>query len=115
MNADAKPAHIQLNRHATFRAGVLKLLHDPYSWMNTAGVGIVSKISGDVNEVFKTIDKNGDGTLSVEEMRELFNELEMPLSDAELINVINQVDVDGDGKVSLLKIFYIHFLHAISK
>lgn len=100
VNEDALPAHIQFNRHATFRAGVLKLLQDPYSWMNTAGVGIVSKIAGDVGEVFRKIDINNDGHLSTEELRQMFQELDMPLTDTELAEVIKQVDEDGDGRIN---------------
>eukprot|EP00815_Leptocylindrus_aporus_P009211 CAMPEP_0116063502 /NCGR_PEP_ID=MMETSP0322-20121206/8465_1 /TAXON_ID=163516 /ORGANISM="Leptocylindrus danicus var. apora, Strain B651" /LENGTH=633 /DNA_ID=CAMNT_0003549157 /DNA_START=47 /DNA_END=1945 /DNA_ORIENTATION=+ len=91
---------IQFNRHATFRAGVLKLLHDPYSWLNTAGVGIVSKIAGDVGEVFRRIDANGDGYLGFDELRSIFQELDMSLSDDELLEVIKQVDEDGDGLIN---------------
>lgn len=101
LNENTLPAHIQFNRHATFRAGVLKLLQDPYSWMNTAGVGIVAKIAGDVGEVFRKIDVNNDGHLSTEELRLMFSELDMPLTDTELAEVIKQVDEDGDGRVSL--------------
>ena len=101
LNADANPAHKSFNMHTTFRAGVLKLLHDPYSWINTAGVGIVSKIAGDVSEVFAKIDYNHDGFLTKEELKAMFTELEMPLSDSELEVVMKQLDEDGDGKVRI--------------
>ena len=106
LHADAAPAHMSFNRHATFRAGVLKLLHDPYSWLNTAGVGIVSKIAGDVGEVFKKIDKNSDGFLALDELKIMFQELEMPLSDAELAEVMKQLDEDGDGQVNTSPVSY---------
>lgn len=85
---------------STFRAGVLKLLRNPSSWVDTAGVGIVSKISGDVNDTFRTIDKDNDGCLSKEEMERLFMELDCPISEEELNEVMNILDIDKDGKIS---------------
>ena len=84
----------------TFRAGILKLLRDPNSWLDTAGVGIVAKIAGDVDHVFRQVDINGDGSIDRDELEQLFELLECHLSPHELDDVFRQLDEDGDGAVS---------------
>merc|ERR1719343_944689 len=49
--------------------------------------------------LFKTLDKNGDGTLSREELQEGLADLGVP--DSEIDAMITEVDKDGDGRVSL--------------
>jgi Ca2+/Na+ antiporter len=83
----------------TFRAGILKLLRDPNSWADTAGMGIVAKISGDADYVFSQVDIDGNGHIDREELKQLFNLLECYISPAELEEVFNQLDVDKDGTV----------------
>jgi len=84
----------------TFRAGILKLLRDPDSWLDTAGVGIVAKIAGDVDHVFREVDVNGDGEIDREELEQLFELLECHLTPHELDEVFTQLDLDGDGTIS---------------
>jgi Ca2+/Na+ antiporter len=84
----------------TFRAGILKLLRDPDSWLETAGVGIVSKLAGDADYVFKSCDLNGDGQIDRHELKKLFERLDCNISDGELASVFNELDTDGDGLVS---------------
>lgn len=88
----------------TFRAGILRLLKDPDSWMDTAGVGIVSKIVGDADYVFQQVDIDGNGHVDREELKQLFNLLECYVSPQELEEVFNELDTDGDGTVSRLNI-----------
>ena len=83
----------------TFRAGILKLLRDPSTWVETAGVGIVSKIAGDADVVFQQIDENGDGTIDKEELKHLFDMLEHRLSPTELDEVFAHLDEDSDGVI----------------
>jgi hypothetical protein len=78
----------------------LKLLKDPHSWFDTAGVGIVSKIVGDADYVFQQVDIDGNGHLDREELKQLFNLLECYLSSQELEEVFLELDADGDGTVS---------------
>ena len=83
----------------TFRAGILKLLRDRDSWLDTAGVGIVAKIAGDVDHVFRQVDLNGDGSIDRDELERLFELLECHLSPLELDEVFKQLDENGDGTV----------------
>lgn len=84
----------------TFRAGILKLLKDADSWVDTAGTGIVSKIMGDADFVFDQVDKDSNGHIDKEELRELFDLLECHATPAELDETFKQLDINGDGVIS---------------
>ena len=84
----------------TFRAGVLKLLLHPESWVEKGGLGIVSKIQGDVDTVFKKIDADGSGAIDKDELRQLFLELGHEINDDDFDQVFRSLDLDGDGTVS---------------
>lgn len=83
-----------------FRAGVLKLLRDPESWVSTAGVGLVAKIAGDVDEVFRLCDTNGDGNIDGEELKEILRRLDMELTKEEVDNIREELDSTGDGLIN---------------
>eukprot|EP00571_Detonula_confervacea_P011473 CAMPEP_0172303976 /NCGR_PEP_ID=MMETSP1058-20130122/5441_1 /TAXON_ID=83371 /ORGANISM="Detonula confervacea, Strain CCMP 353" /LENGTH=743 /DNA_ID=CAMNT_0013015015 /DNA_START=370 /DNA_END=2598 /DNA_ORIENTATION=+ len=83
----------------TFRAGVLKLLLHPENWEEKAGLGIVAKIQGDVEHVFKQIDINGDGNIDQEELGNLFEKLDHEISEEDLGEVFKSLDLDGDGTI----------------
>lgn len=89
--------HMQSRWQSTFRAGILKLLRDPESWLDTAGVGIVAKMTGDVNQVFDEVDVNGDGHIDREELGLLFEKLECHLSPHELDEVFAKLDSDSNN------------------
>ena len=84
----------------TFRAGVLKLLLHPESWVEKGGLGIVSKIQGDVDTVFKKIDTDNSGAIDRDELKQLFLELGHEISDDEFDQVFQTLDLDGNGTVS---------------
>ena len=101
-NCTSGTTNTHLRWQGTFRAGILKLLRDPESWVHIGGMGIVAKISGDADYVFDRIDKNGDGHIDKEELRRLFTALDVhnTMTEQELDDVFNQLDQDGDGKIS---------------
>lgn len=97
----------------TFRAGVLKLLLHPSSWEERGGIGIVSKIAGDVEQVFKTIDLNGDGGIDMEELGKLFVKLGHEINPEDLEVVFKSLDLDGNGTVSLhIVMFFLMLLQS---
>ncbi|XP_005103071.1 calmodulin-beta [Aplysia californica] len=53
----------------------------------------------DYNESFKIFDKNKDGNISLDEILETFHEMNLPLTQEEAADLINEFDVNGDGVI----------------
>mmetsp|Transcript_48779 Transcript_48779/g.73698 ORF Transcript_48779/g.73698 Transcript_48779/m.73698 type:complete len:653 (-) Transcript_48779:797-2755(-) len=85
----------------TFRSGVLKLLRDPehHTLLESAGVGIVAQMAGDVDKVFKMVDVDGNGEIDKEELKILFSKLDISLQDDALDKVFDDLDQDNDGEI----------------
>lgn len=86
--------------HGTFRAGILKLMRNPQSWVERGGVGIVAKLAGDADQIFREVDANGDGIVDKDELRALFHILDYHVTEQELDDVFKELDTDGDGVIS---------------
>ena len=52
-----------------------------------------------LKELFKSIDEDGSGTITLEEMRKALTKWEHKITDAELANLMTVADVDGDGLI----------------
>ena len=95
-----------LNRPTEYRAGLLTLLRDPEEWRRKARVSLVSKILGNAEDIFKYVDKNGDGTITSNELKECFDEIaktsttdEDSIDDDELAKIMEEIDTDRDDRV----------------
>jgi len=86
-------------RPSTFRAGLLKLLMKDGSFVDTAGVGIVSKLSGNVEEVFNQVDESGNGLIDSKELSNLFKLLDCEVTEADLAQSMKDLDENGDGQI----------------
>ena len=51
-------------------------------------------------KLFKQLDKNGDGTLSRDEIRELFKMSKCQYSQEQIEEIIKDADKNGDGAIS---------------
>jgi hypothetical protein len=86
--------------HTTFRAGLLTLIRDPDSWLDKARIGLVSKIAGNVDDVFAFVDENGDGEITREELQKCFNKLEdQPVPESEIDQIMGDLDKNKNGRV----------------
>lgn len=84
----------------TFRAGLLNLFMGKGSLLDQVGIAMVTKISGDVETVFKSLDVSGDGFIDYTEFRELVDSLGATVSDDEITQAISDLDDNRDGKVN---------------
>lgn len=51
-------------------------------------------------EAFELIDKNNDGEITLDELRNFFNGLGDKMTDADLQDMINEADVEGNGSIT---------------
>ena len=59
---------------------------------------------GDYRDAFKTFDLDEDGYLSLKEVSDLLMSLGMPVSEDELREMTNEVDIEGNGTVDFKEI-----------
>ncbi|XP_004503360.1 probable calcium-binding protein CML25 [Cicer arietinum] len=60
-----------------------------------------ARLAGELEQVFKKFDVNGDGKISASELGSIMGSLGQPATEQELDNMIREVDGDGDGCISL--------------
>ena len=53
----------------------------------------------ELEQAFRMFDKDGDGFIDAAELRHLLTNLGEKLTEAEVDEMIREVDIDGDGKV----------------
>ncbi|CAL6014844.1 EF_hand domain-containing protein [Hexamita inflata] len=60
-------------------------------------------------KAFKAIDADGSGNLDLDELKKAFDLLGLQLSRNQIQSIVDIVDTDGDGQMSLNE--FIHFVH----
>lgn len=72
---------------------------------------MMAKMSTDVDETIKEafyiFDSDGSGAISSEEFRKVMMTLGAQMTDEEVTEIIEEVDVDGDGQINLEGTFFI--------
>lgn len=109
--ASSEETFYSFKYHTTFRAGLLTLIRDPDSWLDKARIGLVSKIAGNVDDVFAFVDENGDGEITREELQKCFNKLEdQPVPESEIDQIMGELDKNQNGRIckAEFKAWYIH-------
>ena len=54
----------------------------------------------DIREAFRVFDKDGNGFISVQELRHVMTNLGEKLTEDEVDEMIREADIDGDGEVN---------------
>lgn len=85
----------------TFRAGLLNFLMGKGSLVDKVGFAIVTKISGDVNAVFRKVDMSGDGYIDHDEFKEMIEMLDAKVSEEDINRALDDLDDNRDGKIDL--------------
>ncbi|ESQ47289.1 hypothetical protein EUTSA_v10027972mg [Eutrema salsugineum] len=55
----------------------------------------------DIRQVFQRFDKNGDGKISVDELKEVIRALSPTASPEETVTMMKQFDLDGNGFIDM--------------
>ncbi len=87
-------------RTNTFRAGLLNVITGKGSLGEKVGMTMVSKISGDVDTIFRSLDVSGDGYIDKDEFHKLLDMLGTPLTEEEIEIAVDEVDDSKSGQVS---------------
>jgi len=53
----------------------------------------------EIREAFQVFDKDGSGSISAQELRQVMNNLGEGLTDVEVDEIIQEADIDGDGEI----------------
>ena len=56
--------------------------------------------SKDIIEAFRHFDKDNDGFWNIDDLRYMFNQIDLVRTEDQLVETLKEVDVDGDGKIS---------------
>ena len=59
-----------------------------------------TNIDAEIAESFKVFDRNGDGLITEDELQVTMNNLGEPMDDVEVKAMIDEADLDGDGKIN---------------
>ena len=54
----------------------------------------------DIDETFKVLDKDGNGFISADELKQVINNLGEKLTDEEVNELIREADIDDDGQIN---------------
>ena len=54
----------------------------------------------EITNAFKIFDKNGDGFINGQELRQVMTSLDENLTDKELDDMMKEADTDGDGLIN---------------
>ncbi|XP_032956592.1 calmodulin-like [Rhinolophus ferrumequinum] len=74
----------------------------PSSWLAASNMAeeLSKEQVADFKAAFNRFDKDGDGTINVQELGDVMRTLGQNPSEAELKDIIARVDTDGDGAIS---------------
>jgi len=107
-NDDAAPNGVRkLRRGSTvhphdFRQGMLSMLTSSQSMfaMNDVATRVLVSYKGGVREAFEAIDTKGNGSIGPDELRQLFRELDVEVTDEQLQDAVKELDANADGRIS---------------
>ncbi|KAL1691133.1 hypothetical protein GGG16DRAFT_54266 [Schizophyllum commune] len=61
---------------------------------------LLSSVPSEVKDAFESFDRDGNGMITVDELRGVMHSLNRRPTDEQIMEMIDKVDVDGDGRVN---------------
>lgn len=88
------------SKPGTFRVGIVQLLTQQAYLHETAGVAAVTQIAGDLDATFKKLDKDGNGMLSIDEIKELLHMLHLKPDSTVIKAALKRITRTGADHIS---------------
>ena len=66
---------------------------------NNTGSPMTEELISDFRDALKTFDTDEDGYLSLKELKDLLIELGVPVTNEELTEMTNEIDIEGNGTI----------------
>jgi len=83
----------EVDLHGT---GIIDFVEFLEMWAKYSG-----DLDGTIKEAFNLFDRDGSGTISMEEFRRVMVNEGAQMTDEEIDEIISEVDVDGDGQMNI--------------
>jgi len=101
MNKKQEDAEYNLNRPATFRAGLTHFMVKDKSMSSRAAIHVIDEILGNVRETFDKIDKDHNDSISKDELAQLLKEVSGGIESTpeEVDKMMVEIDTDHDGNI----------------
>ena len=88
------------------QSGVIHFMEFVEMWAK-----ISSALDETIKEAFNFFDKNGSGSISIEEFRQVMVTEGAQMTDKEIEEILNEADKDGDGEIDIVE-FVAMLLHS---
>jgi K+-dependent Na+/Ca+ exchanger-like protein len=85
---------------STFRKGIVQLLTQNTYLYETAGIAAVTQIAGDLEDTFRRLDKDGDGNLSMDEIKELLKKMGCKTDSTSVRMALRRINRTGEDVVT---------------
>lgn len=83
-----------------FRKGIVQLLTQNSFLYETAGIGAVVSIKGSLEETFKELDLDGDGSLNAHEIKQLLEKMGLKHNESAVETALRRITRTVDGQVT---------------
>ncbi|KAJ1454153.1 hypothetical protein M885DRAFT_442803, partial [Pelagophyceae sp. CCMP2097] len=70
-----------------------------YTALSSVVDGFLPEALNKLQHLFAEIDEDSSGYISAEELQKLFKKMKLPTSKAQVVEIIDEVDLDGNGLV----------------
>ena len=72
---------VPLHFPSKFRSGIMKLMTSGKPLHETVGTSLVTKLTGTIEDIFERVDTDHSGHISMDELKEVFTQLDIPNSE----------------------------------